>query len=308
MLVGLAAVSVWPTGVTFAQTYAQSAVAALLPQGEKAGLTKTFVVGDHTYAVVTSKTTPEEDRPWLVIGEKTSAGWHPLYATLTLPAWQASVIAVGPQNGNEGTVTVSFIVDAATGLISNVYNLVLQRSSVRLVAVWPDLVNMATIPSNQQTLKVDAFNFEAVGSFRHGKWNLRYTPLQRLLDHATHPVYFVMGTQSQGKGSVATVKVIGPNTLHLKVGDSLSFVPLNQLAVKHLLGAMGNLGTFNGISVYTNGGGKEPLRFYQAAQVMTNTYDFSTTGVYQFGIVPPGYQGMTANSKAATLTVDVVKK
>ncbi len=308
MAFGVLALGFGSMGNAFAKQDQVSAIGGLLPQGEQAGLEKTFALAGRTYAVVTSKVSPQEDRPWLVVGVKTGSGWQPLYAAQTMQAWQASAIVNGPVSGSRGEVTVSFIVDAATGLISNVYNLVLSGDRVTLTSVWPGLINLANVQPSPQTLKIDALNFEAMGSFQNGHWRVQYTPLHSLLATATHPVYFVMGAEEQGKNQMAVMRIVGQDHLSVQVGDTVSFVPLNALAKRHMLGALGNLGTFAGISVYSNGGGNAPLRFFQAAQIMTNTYRFTAPGVYKIAVVPPGYRGMTANDQVATLSVNVLKR
>lgn len=295
-----------PLGHAFAQTSkVPSYVSALLPQGTPMGSSMTFSFHKHQFALVTTGTTPQNTHPWIVVGERENAKWTPIFATDTLPAYAASQFVVGPSSPSQQAVAVSFIIDAATGIETNVYTLLVTDHHAKTVSILPTVINGDIIKgTTKKSIVINALNLQVKEYFHHNQFVATFTPLTTLLDDsATNHVPFVLDASTTVTGG--TVRLLGPSTITLKVGQSISFVPLNKAGQNQMLGAKPSLGSNQGISVYTNGGAKSPVSFYQAAQVMTNSYHFSSPGTYEFAIVPKGYTAMNPNHQVALLHVHV---
>ncbi|MHB1627172.1 MAG: hypothetical protein ACYCVB_02170, partial [Bacilli bacterium] len=201
-------------------------------------------------------------------------------------------------------VDLSFVVDAATGLISHVYSVLVGPGSARIAGQIPGVVGMFPIRPNGRAFRIDGLNLQAVQRQVHGRWTTDYTPLRQLLDNTSHPVGFVMGWSLVDGKTVKKISLIGSSVIHAKVGQSLSFVPLNSQATSHMLGSVYEQGSFTGISVFA-AAPHQSLMFDQAAQLFQNTVHLRAPGMFVYAITPPGYTQMTPNDQVAIVKVDV---
>lgn len=243
----------------------------------------------------------------MIVAERTKERtWNPLLIAQTQRAFAVQQILVGPRTIAGTAVSVSFIVDAATGLMSHVYTLLVTPSGARIVSDLPGVVAMTALKQIGETIRIDGLNLQVTESLQGGRWVVRDTPLRHLLSRTSHPVGFVMGWTLVGGKEVKKTSLVGPSVIHAKVGSTLSFVPLNSQAAEHMLGGSPASGSFSGISVFAAAPG-QPLRFYQAAQIFGNTVSLTSPGRYMYAIVPQNDRTMTPNRETAVLTVQVSK-
>ena len=286
---------------------ARPALADLTPQGATISKEQTWTAHGQSFVIALTKWTPTQPTPWIIVAERTTAGtWNPLLIAQTQNAFAAQEILVGPQTTAGTAVSASFVVDAATGLMSHVYTLLVNSHQARIVSDIPRVVGMTKLQQVGETVQIDGLNLQATESARGGRWVVTDTPLRNLLSNTDHPVGFVMGWTLMGGKQVKKISLVGPSVIHARVGSTLSFVPLNSQAADHMLGATSSQGSFSGISVFTAAPG-QPLRFYQAAQIIHNTISLTRPGRYTYGIVPPNDLTMSPNRCTAVLTVLVGK-
>jgi len=292
---------------TYSSSFEQTSLASLSPQGTSIVKWQTWQTAGQEYAIAATKWSENQPTPWLIVAKKMTSGkWDPLFIAQTQDAFAWQQFVVGPRFGTDTVVSASFIMDAATGLMSNIYTLWITPSSARIVAHLPGVVAMKSLRTVGHSVEVAGLNLAVTERMWEGKWQTGFLPLRPLLSQATHAVGFVMGWSNRSGKEVKQISVVGSSVIQAKVGDTLSFVPLNSQANNHMLGSRNELGTFSGISVYA-ALPHTPLKFYQAAQIFSNSVTLSEPGTWTYGIVPPGYNGMTANSQVAEVTVNVTR-
>jgi len=285
-----------------------TAVQQLLPQGTTLGSAQAFTNDSHHYELITTVGNAGAN-PWIVVGEETSTNqWTPVFASQTRFAYRESATLIGPTSQNTRAITVEFIVDAATALMSNIDTLLVSPSGIRMVEVLPDVVGAQKLQPTVNGFEVNALNLQVREGFEHGRWSTSFTPTQKLLSTAvSHPVWFVMGSVSQNATtSESAINVLGPSTIQLKVGQSLAFVPANANALDSLWGDAEHLGYSGGIGIYA-AEGHQSIVLDQVSEVFNNHETFSSPGVYHFAIVPPNYRSLAPNQQVGLLTVDVSK-
>lgn len=283
-------------------------VSALLPAGTTLGTITPFSDNHRPYALLTTLGIYTNPRPWMVIGRQTAKGqWIPIYAHQTRQAFRAVSTVIGPRDGTQQAITVTFMVDAATALKSTIETMVVSPAGVKLAAVEPDVVAAEAVTETPTSITINGLNFQAKEGFIHGRWRTTLTPLSQLLSHSTYLIRFALGSDTAKTGkSVPSVFIIGPTTIHLTVGQTLSFLPINRAALEHLTGAAGDLGQMTGIDIY-GGTSAQQLTLDGVAEVLGNVEKFSQPGSYAFGIAPPGYVSMTPNTQVGVITVNVTK-
>ena len=279
----------------------------LVPHGTTVSPNHVLVwdTGGREYAVGATNWSRTQPTPWMIVAERTVHGsWNPLLLAQTQHAFGCAQIVADPQPGGKTAVDVSFVVDAATGLTSHVYSLLVGPGSARIVGQIPQVVGMFPIRRDGQAFHINGLNLQAVQRQIHGRWTTDYTPLRQLLENTSHPIGFVMGWSLVNGKTVKKISLIGPSVIHAKVGQSLSFAPLNSQAASHMLGSAYEQKSFTGISVFT-AAPHQPLMFDQAAQLFQNTVHLSTPGMFVYAITPPGYTQMTPNEQVAIVKVEV---
>ena len=277
------------------------------PQGTAIAQSRTWTAGGRTYAAAATKWSPTQPTPWLIVAKRTGAGlWDPLLAAQTQRAFSIRQFLIGPRTAGGTAVSASFVVDAATGLMSNVYTVWVTPHSARIVADVPGVVGLTSLRAQGRTVRIDGLNLQAAEFWNGADWSTQYAPLRTILSGAGLAVDFVMGWTQAGGREIKKISIAGPAVLRAKVGDSLAFVPLNSQAADHMLGSRGELGSFAGISVYA-APPHTPLKLYQAAQEFANPVRLTQPGVWTFGIVPPGYRSLAPNAQVATVAVDVTR-
>ncbi|MHB1630419.1 MAG: hypothetical protein ACYCVB_18960, partial [Bacilli bacterium] len=140
-------------------------VAALAQTGSAARLTQPFFAlpvphgttvspnhvlvwrtGGREYAVGATNWSRTQPTPWIVVAERTAQGsWNPLLLAQTQHAFGCAQIVAAPQPGARTAVDLSFVVDAATGLISHVYSVLVGPGSARIAGQIPGVVGMVPI-------------------------------------------------------------------------------------------------------------------------------------------------------------------
>ncbi|MHB1629150.1 MAG: hypothetical protein ACYCVB_12390 [Bacilli bacterium] len=292
---------------TIPHRLAQPALSDLAPQGASVIKTQTWSQDGHEFAIAVTKWSPTQPTPWMIVAERTKERtWNPLLTAQTQRAFAVQQILVGPRTIAGTAVSVSFIVDAATGLMSHVYTLLVTPSGARIVSDLPGVVAMTALKQIGEMIRIDGLNLQVTESLQGGRWVVRDTPLCHLLSRTSHPVGFVMGWTLVNGKEVKKTSLVEPNVIHVKVGSTLSFVPLNSQAADHMLGGSPESGSFSGISVFAAAPG-QPLRFYQAAQIFGNTVSLTSPGRYMYAIVPQNDRTMSPNRETAVLTVQVSK-
>lgn len=298
--------------VGFAQTtnaapLSQSTLAALAPHGTTVVKSQTWTENGQEWAIAVTKWSLTQPTPWMIIAKRTAArSWDPVFIAQAQQAFAVQKIVVGPRIHNGTIVSVSFIVDAATGLISHIYTLQVDANGVHIVSNLPGVVAMTALKPQGDTLLIEGLNLQLTESLKGSKWVMRETPLRTLLSKTTHPIGFVMGWTLIGGKEVKRISLVGPDVIHAKVGSQMSFVPLNSQASNHMLGGSPKVNGFSGISVFAASPGQS-LQFYQAAELFGNTVTFTTPGTFTYGIVPPDFRPMTPNDQTAIVTVQVSK-
>lgn len=282
---------------------ARHTLSELAPQGASINKEQTWTAHGRLFAIALTKWSPTQPTPWIIVAEHTAAGtWNPLLIAQTQDAFAAQRILVGPQTPAGTAVSASFIVDAATGLVSHVYTLLIDAQQARIVSDLPQVVAMTTLKQVGETVQIDGLNLQATGRLRGRRWVVTHTPLRRLLSSSDHPVGFVMGWMLMGGRRVKKISLVGSTVIHAKVGSTLSFVPLNSQAADHMLGSTPQALPASGISAFVAAPGR-PLQFYQAAQILDNTVVLKHPGRYTYGIVPPNDPALSPNGRTAVLTV-----
>lgn len=289
---------------TGAGSLARPGVGQLIPQGAPIALSRSWTNNGAKYAVLATGWSPTQPTPWMIVAKKTATGWEPLYVAQTQNAFAVQKIVLSPASSSGTAVSLSFIVDAATGLVSNVYTLWVTPHSARLVAHLPDVVALTDLSATADGIEVNGLNLQATVVVADGRATVRFTPLRTLLEGATHPVEFVMGWTNENGKTVKKISLLGSGVIHARAGDTLSFVPMNSQAVLHMLGSQYEQDGFTGISVYAAAPGTAP-GLYQAAQELSNTVRLTKPGTYTFTIVPPDYRPLVPNEQAAVLHVVV---
>lgn len=285
-----------------------AALSALVPNGTALDQERLFTRGGTRYALMTTQASAGHPFPWLIVARQEKNGaWEPLLLHQAAEAWRTLSIVVGPQNGTVTAVAVQFVVDAATGVLSNIDTVLVSPSQASVANALPDVIAAQPIRSGQHDIEINALNLQVIEGFKDGRWTVTSTPLTRLLESADIPVGFVLGTVLVHGRAADQVSLLGSPVIHARAGDTLSFVPLNHLAQASLSGAIANLGRPSGISVYTNGGGVQSVALDAASQVLKNEYRLSSPGTVLFDIVPPRFPGTTANSQVAQVKVIVDK-
>lgn len=283
-----------------------SAAQQLLPQGTTLGSACVFTDHSRHYALITTVSNAGPN-PWIIVGEETRPGqWTPVFAHQTRAAYRESDTLIGPVSGTQRAVTVEFIVDAATGLMSNIDTLIVSPTRVFQAEVLPDVVAAQKLQQTAHGFEVNALNLQVREGFDHGRWLTTFTPTRRLLSTAaSHPIWFVMGSgDHHGDQAVPAIHVLGPSTIDLRVGQSVSFVPANGTALDALWGDAEHLGHDGGIGIYA-ATGRQKVVLDQVSEVFANREVFSSPGLYQFAIVPPQYRPLSPNGQVGLVTVAV---
>lgn len=295
-----------PAGPSAATTNTSRLIQQLLPAGTHLGSVDRFTFQGRPYAVLTTMGIDRQPRPWIIVGRRNTSGqWTALYAHQTRPAFRATATLVGPTQGSQMAVTVTFLIDAATALQSNIDTLIVSPDQIRLATVLPNLVAAYPVTRTTHGIAVHALNFQAQEGFSHGVWQTQFTPLRQLLSASTHPVPFVLGMVSSTKGQpIPRIFILGPTTLHLTVGQTLSILPINAQAHQSLIGAHHNRDGMQGIAVY---GGSSPtsLTLDGAAQILSTIEHFSQPGRYAIAIAPPGYRSLKPNAQVGIIRINV---
>lgn len=294
--------------VSHAQTssaWTQPILQELIPAGTKLATHKAWNMQGTEYAVATTAWSPSQPTPWMLVAKRVSDGWTPLYIGQTQHAFAIQQIVIGHPTKIGTTVSLGFIVDAATALMTHVYTLQVTRTSAQVVAQLPTVVGLTSLTVSGSQVRVAGLNLlatELVSSTDTA--HITAEPLPALLGRTTHPVPFVMGWTLHGANDVKRIAELGPAVVHAHVGDTLSFVPMNSQAVRHMLGSISEQGAFSGISVYAAPPGTK-LSLYQAAQVLGNVVHLTAPGTYLYAIVPPGYSSLSPDADTAVVQVIV---
>lgn len=305
-VLGALTVSVFLAGPMAQAAAVPSAAQQLLPQGTTLGSARPFTNDSHHYEVLTTVGNAGAN-PWIIVGEETRPGqWAPVFAHQTRAAYRESDTLIGPVSGTQRAVTVEFIVDAATALMSNIDTVIVSPRGVHLAEVLPDVVAAQKLQETAQGWEVNALNLQVREGFDHGRWATTFTPTRRLLSAGTsHPIWFVMGSvDHHGGPPVPEINVLGPSTIDLRVGQSVSFVPANAAALNSLWGDAEHLGHDGGIGIYAAEGDHKVV-LDQVSEIFTNHEVFASPGLYQFAIVPPQYRPLSPNAQVGLVTVAV---
>jgi len=292
--------------VSQAARLSMSSYDELAPQGASIAGSYRFTLAGHNYVVAATSWSKAQPLPWLIVARQLTDGrWDPEFIGQTQQAFSLQTLTPGPRQDGRQLIAASFIVDAATGLMSHVYLLSVSAAGVQQVGDLPGVVGMEPMHMDGSALVINGLNFQARVRWVGDRAQIDYTPLRALLDGTDLPVGFVLGKTFGAHGrEVSKVSLIGPSVVHAKVGQTLSFVPLNNQAQTNMLGSVYEGGKFEGISVYAAPPGAQ-LKLYQAAEILGNTVRFTQPGSYAYAIVPPGYTSLAPDADVAIVKVDV---
>jgi plastocyanin len=267
-----------------------SAFTGILPKGEKIKRKMILSSEGQQFAVLATLGSTEIDG-WIVVTKwnPSRKTWEKFWIKRSYGDWAPVEFFRGPtSSAGESTVGLLYR-DGASGTYSTTYVLGITPKQVSILRFHGALLG-GDMKKNGSKIETDADDYQQFSYWSGNKWVTTVTPLDKLLNEADIKVRYTL--------SSSKIRIVGPTTIHAKVGQTITFVPENS-AAKHAV-------INNEIQVFTNAWSGGQVYTDMAQLLDTTMYKFTKKGTFQFDVVPPHYMGIDIDHKrVGTVTVVV---
>jgi|GEM_PF-3846509 len=278
----------------------KQALEPILPQGTKPYRVKIIRGASHAYAVVVTQPGQMDilDQGWIAVGawDQKAKRWSLEWIHRGFGGGIMSLV-LGPTQRSEHSIAAAYI-DGATGAYSTISILGIRPKSVQVLRLVSNLASGA-VNASRSGFTITGADYLETDSWSSTGWSHHTLSTKQILDRSTAHVFYVEQNYYDNNMSlVHSTKVIGSSVVHIKVGQSVSFIPADY----HTWSLLG------GTEVFYTEGVSGPINLDEVDKLPGNAANFfSNPGVYRFAIDPPGNYAAQANGTMAQVTVIVSK-
>lgn len=281
--------------------FSAKSLQSIIPQGEKINKVQLLVGNDSAFVVVATSGSLRNVEPgWISVGQwdsgkkKWTLEWiHQGFAFESVGG--IASIVLGARYANTHTVALVYS-NGASGHTSTIVILGINKNGVRI------LRTVQTLPGgNIQRLGnkfvITGANYQETDYWNNGQWTYNKLSTHQVLNQADAHVYYVSQTYFENLQEVHATKIVGNPVVHIRVHQTVSFIPADPQTWSQL----------NDTTIYF-GYGNQSFEFTMANMLPGNVADiFDHPGQYRFAIVPPNSSAMSPDQSTAQVTVIVSK-